>query len=200
MLVPSIILAFICSDILKNERSDGFFVNAKNLEMNSMAENINGIHKEGNINNLTSSAATEVEVNPNAAIGHEMMPGKGRLSSGGCGGGCGSACGNAVKSGGCGGCGSGCGGGCGNMVKSGGCGSGCGSGCSGCGGGCGNLLKSSGCGGGGCGGCGGGDFIKGSDSGSITGNGCDVAQSDKSCADAHPKETPFILLNGPVSA
>lgn len=188
MLVPSITLAFICSDMLKKERSHGFVVNG-------IAENINGFQKEVNINSLTSSAATEVELDLDVAEGRAVMPEKGTSFSGKYGGGCGSGCGS---------------GGCGNAVKSGGCGGGCGSGsgCGNCGGACGDFLRSGGCGGScggsGCGGCGAGcgNFIKGGDTGIVANNGCEakIAESDNSCTAAPSKDTQLAHLREAVAA
>ncbi|KAG6645765.1 hypothetical protein CIPAW_08G145500 [Carya illinoinensis] len=125
MVVPGITAAFILADVFKKGGYDGFAVNCKNMEMESLAE--------------------EANVDINAAISEN-----GNLSGGGCGGKCGSSCGNALKifendnlSGGK------CGSSCGNAFKSGGCG---GSGCRNMvkSSGCGNMVMS-----GGCGGCGG---------------------------------------------
>ncbi|KAG7968170.1 hypothetical protein I3843_08G139400 [Carya illinoinensis] len=125
MVVPGITAAFILADVFKKGGYDGFAVNFKNMEMESLAE--------------------EANVDINAAISEN-----GNLSGGGCGGKCGSSCGNALKifendnlSGGK------CGSSCGNAFKSGGCG---GSGCRNMvkSSGCGNMVMS-----GGCGGCGG---------------------------------------------
>ncbi|KAG2696055.1 hypothetical protein I3760_07G041000 [Carya illinoinensis] len=187
MVVPGIIATFILTDIFKKGGYDGFAVNCEDMGTDSPTEIIKGFGEEGKSANLTTSIASEVELNEDIAKGNGATAENGSLSSGGCGGACGSGCGNALKSGGCGGCGAGCGSGCGNMVKSGGCG-GCGAGC---GGGCGNMVKSSGCGGcgsSGCGGCGGG----------CGGCGAKFAYENKpgnSCADEHSKETKEVFIS-----
>lgn len=214
MLVPSVISFMIFSDMVKEQYVD-FVVNSKSSgEVKTVTENNDGTSKEVNGISIVSSEASKIESNTDVAKeskieshtddakGNEMMPGKGELSSGGCGSGCGGGNGNVARSGGCGaGCGGGCGnmvasggcggcgggGQCGNMVNSGGCG-GCGGGCGGCGSGCGNLISSSGCGG--CGGCGGG----------CGGCGAKFAQSDNPCADAHSKKLPTLQVNEAVAA
>lgn len=187
MVVPGITATFILTDIFKKGGYDEFAVNCEDMGTDSPTEIVEGFGEEGKSATLTTSVASEVELNEDFAKGNGAIAENGSLSSGGCGGACGSGCGNALKSGGCGGCGTGCGGsGCGNMVKSGGCG-GCGS--AGCGGGCGNMVKSSGCGGcgsSGCGGCGGG----------CGGCGAKFAYENKpgnSCADEHSEETKVFI-------
>ncbi|KAK4585024.1 hypothetical protein RGQ29_022620 [Quercus rubra] len=186
MLVPGITSAFILTDIFKKGGYHGLTVNCKNLEMHGQTEEVDEVH-EGKKSNLTTSVASEVELNVDVAEGNAAIPEKVGLSSGGCGGGCGS------------GCGSGCGGGCGNMMKSGGCG-GCGSGCGGCGGGCGNLIKSGGCGGCGSGGCGGcGNMVKSGGCGGCGSNPTNENKACNSCKDDYPKETT-IYVNEAVAA
>lgn len=185
MLVPGIISFSIFSDMVK-EKYDDFAVNTNiSEEFKTVAENCNETNKEANGTNLISSVTGEMQLNLDEAEGDTLMPGKGKLSSGGsaggCGSGCGSGCGNMVRSGGCGGCGAG--GQCGSIVKSGGCG-GCG-GSGGCSGSCGNMVVSGGCGGcGGGGGC--GNLISSGGCGGCGSSGCGgcgarFAQSENSC-------------------